>query len=104
MYYNTQTYEFINKNKRDYIKEHLLECYTKILTEYNSSSRENSSIESFIRSHKRLINIMDLNCYGKNKNKYKTLTYLQHYRNTKNKAIAISIFTNTMNKLGLLHI
>lgn len=91
-YRNTQEYEFINKNKRDLIKEHLLECYQKIC-----NGKNDSNIDVLIRHHRKVITSMALN--GKNKNKYKTIQYLEHYKNTKNKAVALNILTNTIYRM-----
>tara|TARA_B100001057_G_C22259417_1_gene722605 strand:- start:152 stop:436 length:285 start_codon:yes stop_codon:yes gene_type:complete len=88
-YYSTQFSEYVNKNKRIYIKAHLLECYDKL--------QKGENIDAIIRSHKNIINSIEL--IGKNKNNFKTLTYLQHYRNTKNKVIANMVLTNTLNNM-----
>jgi len=88
-YRSTQNYEYINKIKRDIIKEHLVECYKKLC--------DKEDINVLIRQHKRFINLMELNG---NKNKYKTLSYLEHYRNTKNKSDAMVLLTNSLRKFG----
>ena len=89
-YRNTQQYEYVNKLKRDYIKEHLFECYRKLC--------KGEDIDNLIKSHKKII--CDMELIGKNKNKYKTVNCLEHYRNTKNKICAMMILTNTLNRAG----
>ena len=88
---NTQEKEYINDIKRQYIKEDLFACYKKIQKD------NNININSLIKRHKRLINSLEL--IG-NKKKYKSLTYLEHYRNTKNKVAALMILTCTMNNMS----
>ena len=89
-YYSTQFSEYVNKNKRIYIKAHLLECYHRL--------QNGENIHAIITSHKKIINSMELR--GKNKNNFKTLTYLEHYKNTKNKVSANMILTNTLNNMN----
>ena len=89
-YSNMQQYEYNIKLKRIYIKEHLVECYDKICRGEN--------INDLIRVHKRFINSMELN--GNKINKYKTVGYLEHYRNSKNKLVAMMILTNTLNRIN----
>ena len=81
-------------SKRIYIREHLLECYQKLCT--------GEDIDNLIKSHKKVIVSMELN--GKNKNKYKTISYLNQYKNTTNKALAMAVLTNTLNKLHFISI
>ena len=87
----TQLEEYYNKAKRDFIKEDLLESYKSIL--------RGDDIKIIIRLHKKTIDKMVLK--GKNKNKYKTLVLLEHYRNTKNKTLALIHLTNTLNNKSL---
>lgn len=90
-YCYTQQKEYINYNKRLYIREHLVNCYQKIC--------KGEDINHIIKSHKRVITSMDLT--GKNKNKYKTINYLEQYKNTKNKAAAMMVLNNTLNNIAL---
>lgn len=88
-YRNTQMYEYDNKLKRDYIKEHLLKCYDKLY--------KGENVDGLIRVHRCVINEMELP--GNNrKKKYKTLTYLEHYRNTEDKTLAMAVLTNTLRR------
>jgi len=92
IYRDSQNYEYINKHKRDNIKDDLFECYKKLC--------KGENVNKLIRSHKRFIIGMELN--GKNKNKYKTVSYLEHYSNTKNKVGAMIVLTNTINGISYL--
>ena len=86
---DTQEKAYINDIKRQHIREDLLLCYKKLQKE--------DDINGLIKRHKRLINSLELK--GKNK-KYKTLTYLEHYRNTENKTTALMILTSTLNNMS----
>ena len=85
-YRDTRVYQSENKNKRDFIKEDLFECYEKLC--------KGEDVSHLIKSHRRFINNMQLN--GNSKKKYKTLDYLVHYRNTKNKVGAMINLTNAI--------
>lgn len=89
-----QEYEFHNRTKRLFIKEHLLECYEKLV--------KGENIDTLIKQHKNFIN--SFNLIGKKKNTFKTLEYLIQYKNTKNKPIALYNFTNALNNLKLFSI
>jgi hypothetical protein len=89
---NTRMSEYYNKLKRDYIKENLIESYKRLV--------KGENINLIIRQHKKLINQMELN--GKNKNKYKTINLLTHYKNTSDKTLALITLTNALNNKGLL--
>lgn len=88
---NSQLEELTIKLKRDYIKENLLEAYKNILN--------GSDIKAIIKGHKKVIDSMVLK--GKNKNKYKTLKYLEQYRDTYNKDLALANLTNALNNKSL---
>ena len=88
-YCDTQQNEYINFNKRQYIREDLLKCYKKLC--------EGEDINNIIKSHKKVIISMELN--RKNKNKYKTICYFEQYKNTKNKIGAMMVLTNTLNNI-----
>ena len=47
IYRDSHRYEYINKYKRDNIKEHLFECYKKLCNGEN--------VNGLIQSHKRFI-------------------------------------------------
>jgi hypothetical protein len=92
----SQEYEFIRERKSDMINEHLLECYNRLI--------KKEDINLLIRLHKKFITKMQMN--GKNKNKYKTIDYLVHYRNTinknrKNEEMALRILMCCLNNRGI---
>ena len=89
-YINNQINEDNIKNYRLLIRNNLCECYEMILS--------GEKITSVINKHKIFINKFNL----RGKNKYKTLTLLQHYKNTKNKHIAINTLLLSLNNLDLL--
>ena len=91
-YINTQLREYINYNKRRYIREHLFDCYNKLC--------KGEDINNIIKWHKKVIISLELT--GKNKNKYKTIRYFEHYKNTKNKIGAMMVLTNTIKGLSPL--
>jgi hypothetical protein len=89
-----QDYEDLRQRKTEMINEHLVECYNRLLKE--------EDINLLIRLHRNFINKMMIN--GKAKNKYKTLDFLIHYRNTikdgkneKNKKTALRILMCCLN-------
>ena len=88
---NYQIKEDNNKNSILSIKNHLCECYKMILY--------GEKIASVINKHKIFIN--KFNLHGKNK--YKTLQLLYHFKNTRNKAIAINTLLLSLNNLNLLN-
>ena len=77
------------KDKHYLLNKHLLECYDKL------SKREN--IQTLIKQHKHLISQLEIS----GKNKPKTLSILLNYANTKDKVLAYSIMTNTLNNRRL---
>lgn len=79
----------ILKDKYSLLNKHILECYDKL------SKREN--IHTLIKQHRRLISQLEI----PGKNKPKTLTILLNYANTKDKVLAYSIMTNTLNNRNL---
>lgn len=85
--------ENLHKHKRDLIYKNLYECYQRILN--------NDNIDLIIKDHRRLINNLDI--IGKYKNKFKTLTQLIVYKNSKDRIFALSCFSNYLNNLKLLH-
>ena len=87
----SQEDEYVRKIKVDEINIDLLNCYNKLL--------KGENINLLIRDHTKLITKMEF--IGKNKNKYKSLNILQHYKNTKNKSLAIMVLANTLNNQSL---
>ena len=92
-YIDTREREYYIKNKREAIFKHLHDCYHRI--------ENKDSIDVIIRDHKRLINSLEIK--GKNKSKFKTLSQLIVYKNSKDKSYAFSCLTNYLNNLKLLH-
>ena len=92
-YCDTRMREYINYCKRQYIKDHLFDCYQKICKGENNDT----AVNVLIRHHRKVINSMELK--GKNKNNYKTIQYLEHYKNTKNKVAALNILTTSIYRL-----
>ena len=86
---DTQDQAYINDVKRQIIKDDFLACYKKL-------ENKKSEINSVIKHHKRLINSLEL----LGKKKYKTLTYLEDYRNTENKITALMLLTCTLNNMS----
>ena len=89
-----QEYEYMRQIKLDRINLDLLDCYNKLIAGEN--------IDILIRLHKKFINKMKMN--GKNKNKYKTMDFLIHYRNTRDKITAIRLLTCCLNNRGLFKV
>lgn len=87
-------YEYNNNFKKESINKNLLECYNRILKKDN--------MNTIIKHHKQFITNMDLT--GKKENKYKTVRYLEQYKNTKNKEDALSVLTNTLINKSLFSI
>ena len=94
-----QDYEDLRGRKTEMINDHLVECYNRLIKE--------EDINLLIRLHRNFINkMMQMN--GKAKNKYKTIDFLIHYRNTikdgkneKNKKTALRILMCCLNNRGL---
>lgn len=80
----------LEKYKRELIKIDLLRCYHEII--------KMESINTVIKTHKRLINQLQLRSHNK---KHKSIDLLVHYKNTKNHAQGLSILTNTLNNMGV---
>jgi len=95
----TREFAMLENNKRDLIDRDLLHCYRQIV--------KNEAVGPIIRSHKKLINQVQLvghnkkvDLKGHNKN-HQSLATLIHYKNTKDHSIALSVLTNTLNNKGL---
>jgi hypothetical protein len=80
----------VENYKRELINKDLLRCYKELCNE--------ESVIHLIRSHRYLINKMNLNTHNK---KRPTLDLLIHYRNTADKVQALYILTNSLNNKGL---
>ena len=87
-----QESEYLRSCKSDMIDKHLLESYNEI-----ADGCRITDVDARIRAHRRLIH--QLNMGGKNK--YKTLGFLQQYRNTNNKALGHALLLSTLNNRGL---
>ena len=94
IFLNTQLRAYNIANKRLYVRENLLECYHKLCN--------GADIIFLIREHKKFIDRLQL--ISKNKSKYKTITYLERYKNTINKASAMMVLTNTLNNMKDIYI
>ena len=86
-----QDYEYMRQIKLDKINQNLLDCYNKLVAGEN--------VDILIRSHKKFINKMQMN--GKNKNKYKTVNFFIHYKDTKDKTTAMRLLTCCLNNRGI---
>ena len=86
-----QDYEYKRQIKLNKINENLLDCYNKLVAGEN--------IDILIRLHKKFINKMQMN--GKNKNKYKTIDFFIHYKDTKDKRTAMRLLTCCLNNRGI---
>lgn len=80
------------KDKYYVLNKHILECYDKL--------QKQESIYALIKQHKRLISQLEI--IGKNKPK--TLSILLNYASCKDKVMAFSIMTNTLNNRKLFSI
>ena len=80
------------KDKHYLLNKHIVECYDKLL--------KKESICALIKQHKRLISQLEI--IGKNKPK--TLSILLNYASCKDKVMAFSIMTNTLNNRKLFSI
>jgi hypothetical protein len=89
VFVDNQKREYFLSQKKELIDRDLLDCYNRLMEKQNP--------ESVIRSHKLCINRMDIH----GRNKYKTLRLLEHYRNTEDKSIALSVLTSSLNSLGI---
>ena len=92
-YVDSRQQEYLEKYKRELIYKHLYECYQRI------EKKEN--IDIIIKQHRKFINNLEVK--GTSKNKFKTLSHLIVYKNSKDKSHALSCFTNYLNNLKLLH-
>ena len=95
-YVNSRQHEILEKYKRELIYKDLYECYQRI------EKKEN--IDIIIKQHKKFINNLQLK--ASNKHKFKTLSHLIVYKNSKNiksKIHALTCFSNYLNNLKLLH-
>tara|TARA_Y100000816_G_C25826401_1_gene432326 strand:+ start:390 stop:674 length:285 start_codon:yes stop_codon:yes gene_type:complete len=90
-YNDTQQKEYLIKQKRELIFNHLVESFYRI--------EKKESIDLIIKDHKKFIN--NLNIKAKHHSKYKTLTQLNVYKNSKDKIHALSCFSNYLNNLKL---
>ena len=77
------------KDKHYLLNKHIVECYDKL--------QKQESIYALIKQHKRLISQLEI--IGKNKPK--TLSILLNYASCKDKVMALSIMTNTLNNRKL---
>ena len=82
-YVDTRERSAQEKYKRDLINKDLLRCYQQIIN--------GEEVNHLIRAHRNFINRLDIlgHC-----NKYPSITTLTHYKNTANKAQALSTLTN----------
>ena len=85
IFVDTQKKDYIRQLKVEVINRNLLDCYNRII--------EKQDIDAVIKSHKSCINRIGII----SKNKYRTLTLLQHYKNTRNKSRAFALLTNSLN-------
>ena len=86
---NNQINELNRKYKREDINDDLFKCYQKIC--------KGDNIDQVIKSHKKFINGIGLP--GKKNNVYKTVTLLEHYRNTRNNTMATMVLSNSVNNI-----
>ena len=89
VYKDTRKTASLLRDKHYIINKHLLDCYNKIIAKEN--------VLHLIRSHKQLLNQLDI----KSKKKPKTLSFLQHYHNTKDKSTALAILTCSLANRGV---
>ena len=92
-YIDSRQQENLQKYKRELIYKDLYQCYERI------EKKEN--IDIIIKQHKKFINNLEVK--GTNKSKFKTLSQLIVYKNSKDKSHAFSCLTNYLNNLKLLH-
>lgn len=92
-YVDSRQNENLQKYKRELIYKDLYECYQRI------EKKEN--IDIIIKHHRKFINNLDVK--GTSKSKFKTLSHLIVYKNSKDKVHALSCFSNYLNNLKLLH-
>jgi len=90
VYVNTQKKAWQCSYKHELLNRDLFDCYNRIL--------KKEPISTLIRSHSNFINKLQLSGHNKN---HKTLAILIHYKNTKNKAIALSTLTNSLNNRNI---
>jgi len=89
VYKDTRKTASLLSDKHYILNKHLLDCYNKIIAKEN--------VLHLIRSHKKLINQLDI----KSKKKSKTLSFLQQYYNTKDKSTAFAILTCSLANRGV---
>tara|TARA_B100001093_G_C26806421_1_gene1005692 strand:- start:167 stop:451 length:285 start_codon:yes stop_codon:yes gene_type:complete len=92
-YVDSRVNENLEKYKRELIYKHVYECYQRI------EKKEN--IDIIIKQHRKFINNLEIK--GSSKSKFKTLSQLIVYKNSKDKVDALSCFSNYLNNLKLLH-
>lgn len=97
---NTQMAAFILKDNRFLLNQHLLECYKLISDNHEKHVNKDFDIHKIINSHKKLINKLQIN----GKKKQKSLITLENFAYSKEKNIAYSILTNTLNNRKLFSI
>lgn len=88
-YIDTRERSALEKYKRELINKDLLRCYQQLV--------KDEDVTLLIRTHKKFINRLEL----VGNKKLPTLHLLEHYKNTENKALALSILTNSLNNKGL---
>ena len=81
-----RVYQHNLKMKKLMVRENLHECYAKLMQKEN--------IDTIMKQHKRYICSLQID--GKNKNIFKTMKVLEHYKNTRNKSIALSVLESTL--------
>ncbi len=84
VFIDTQNREYQHFCKKEIINRNLLDCYNRLL--------EKQDPASVIRSHRACINNMNI----QGKNKYNTVRFLEQYKNTDDKTLALSVLTNTL--------
>ena len=84
-YIDTRERSALEKYKRELINKDLLRCYQQLV--------KDEDVTLLIRTHKKFINRLEL----VGNKKLPTLHLLEHYKNTENKALALSILTNSLN-------
>lgn len=92
-YVDSRQNENLQKYKRELIYKDLYECYQRI------EKKEN--IDIIIKHHRKFINNLEVK--GTSKSKFKTLSHLIVYKNSKDKVHVLSCFSNYLNNLKLLH-
>ena len=83
-YIDIRQQEYLQKYKRELIYKDLYECYQRI------EKKEN--IDIIIKHHRKFINNLEIK--GTSKSKFKTLSHLIVYKNSKDKVHVLSCFSN----------